>query len=189
MRAYTCGPGTWNGPGGCTRHRSRTFPPTSRERRSSIPRWGRWRTASAVWRPRGCCRWASCSGSPACSGPRRADCTDGGRHCWRPGCSPPWPAPSSWARSRPMTRWRCSCWPWRRGWESGPRTVHSGCGRLCWSRRGSSWRRPTLPSTRLLCSPRWCSPSCPSRYGDGARVAPGWPRWSPCSVPGSRWFG
>ena len=26
MRACTCGPGTWSGPGGCTRRRSRTFP-------------------------------------------------------------------------------------------------------------------------------------------------------------------
>ena len=81
--------------------------------------------------------------SRACCGPRPPGCTDSGPRSWPRRCSPPSPARSSWAPSRPMTRWPCSCWPWRRGWASGRLTVSSGPGRPCSSRPASPWPRRT----------------------------------------------
>ena len=60
------------------RRRSRTFPPTSPGRPSSTRRSGPWRTASAAWPPPASFRCASCSGSPACCGPRPPGCTASG---------------------------------------------------------------------------------------------------------------
>ena len=128
MRRSICGPGTWNGPVGCTMCRSRTFPRISPGRPSSTRRSALSRTASAVWPPRAFSRCASCSGLRACCGPRPSGCTGSGRRCWPRRCLPPWPARSSWALSRLSTRWRCSCFPSRYGWASDRRTANSGPG-------------------------------------------------------------
>ena len=153
-RPSTCGQGTWNGRGGCTKRRSRTFPRTSPGHPSSTRHSAPWRTVSEVWPPRASSRSASCSGSPAFCGPRRRGCTGSGQHCWRRGCSLPWPARSSWAPSRPLTRWRCSCWLWPHGWVSGLRTASSGHGQLFSSPLASPWPRLTPPSTQRFCLPR-----------------------------------
>src|ERR1035441_4749899 len=125
-RLFTCGPGTWNGLGGCTRRRSRTFPHFSPvllwSTRHSAPS----QTALAALLVHASFRCVSCSESRACCGPPRAGCTASGQRCWRQDCSAPSPGRNSWAPWPLLTHWRCSCLPCPHGWACDLRAASPG---------------------------------------------------------------
>ncbi len=134
---------------------------------------------SAAWRARGqrgrpggradSCRCASCWGSPACCGPPPAGCTASGPRCWRRDCSPPSPGRNSWAPWPPLTRWRCSCWPWPLAGRAIRRRPVRDADRSSRHRWRHPGQPPTPSSTRPSCSRRSCSRSWPWPSGASTR--------------------